>query len=179
MFLVSLLVILIFAIASGVYGALVVTLANASGSLQGVVTVAGSIGGVALLGWLAVRLALAGVMTFAEHHFRLGAAWRLTVGQFWRLLLTLGLTILFAVLVVIMALTLSLILAKVTGGFTMMGQLASPDLSHLTPALALGLLGELLLQLALQTLLIVLVFVIFYAPPAAAYRRLKAQPLDV
>ena len=175
MFLVSLLVIVIFAFASGIYGALVVVVANNSGGLHRAVTVVGSLGGVVLLGWLATRLALAGVMTFAEHHFRLTAAWRLTKGQFWRLLLTLGLTILYAVLVVAAALTLSIILAKITGGFLMMGRLTSPDLSHLTPALALGLLGELLLQMALQTLLIVLVFVIFYAPPAAAYRRLKAH----
>jgi len=175
MFLVSLLVIFIFAMASGIYGALVVVVANNSGGLHRAVTVVGSLGGVVLLGWLAVRLALAGVMTFAEHHFRLWAAWRLTQGQFWRLLLTLGLTILYAVGVVILALLFSLLLAKLTGGFTMMGRLASPDLSHLTPALALGLLGELLLQMALNTLLVVLVFVIFYAPPAAAYRRLKAH----
>lgn len=175
MFLVSLLVIFIFAMASGIYGALVVVVANNSGGLHRAVTVVGSLGGVVLLGWLAVRLALASVMTFAEHHFRLWAAWRLTQGQFWRLLLTLGLTILYAVGVVILALLFSLLLAKLTGGFTMMGRLASPDLSHLTPALALGLLGELLLQMALNTLLVVLVFVIFYAPPAAAYRRLKAH----
>lgn len=174
MFLISLMVIAIFALASGVYGAVVVVVANRAGALHGLVTFVGSIGGVVLLGWLAVRLALAGVMTFAEHHFRLGAAWRLTVGQFWRLLLTLGLTILYAILVVIMALTLSLVLAKVTGGFSLMGELASPDLTNLTPALALRGLGELLLQLALQALLIVMVFVIFYAPSAAAYRRLKA-----
>ena len=174
MFLVSLLVILIFALASGIYGALVVIVANNSGGLHGAVTWVGSIGGAVLLAWLAVRLALASVMTFAEHHFRLGAAWRLTQGQFWRLLLTLALTILYAILVVAAALTLSIILAKLTGGFSLMGALAGPDLTHLTPALALGLLGELLLQMALQTLLIVLVFVIFYAPPAAAYRRLKA-----
>lgn len=175
MFLVSLLVIFIFAIASGLYGAAVILLANASGDLQGVVTKVGSLGGAVLLAWLAVRLALAGVMTFAEHHFRLGAAWRLTKGQFWRLLLSLGLTILFAVLVVIAALTLSLVVAKVTGGLSLLGELASPDMTNLTPGLALAILGELLLQMGLQTLLIVLVFVIFYAPPAAAYRRLKAQ----
>lgn len=174
MFLVSLLVIFIFAIASGLYGALVVVAANASGGLHGVVTRIGSLGGVVLLGWLAVRLALAGVMTFAEHHFRLGAAWRLTKGQFWRLLLTLLLTIAYAVMIVILALVLSLLLAKLTGGFRMMGDLASPDLSNMTRVHALALLGELLLQLTLQTLWIVLVFVIFYAPPAAAYRRLKA-----
>ncbi|HRD27321.1 MAG TPA: hypothetical protein PLO65_03375 [Caulobacter sp.] len=177
MFLVSLLVILIFAVASGLYGAAVVTAANASGRLHGAVTFIGSIGGVILLGWLAVRLALAGVMTFAEHHFRLGAAWRLTVGQFWRLLMTLVLTIFYAVLVVVLALTFSLVLAQVTGGFSLMGELASPDLSNLTPAFALAMLGQLLLQLTLQTLLIVLVFVIFYAPPAAAYRRLKSPPV--
>lgn len=177
MFLVSLLVIFIFAIASGLYGAVVVLLANASGELRGVVTKVGSLGGAVLLGWLAVRLSLAGVMTFAEHHFRLGAAWRLTRDQFWRLLLSLALTILYAVLVVIVALTLSLVVAQVTGGLSLMGELASPDMTNLTPGLALAILGELLLQMALQTLLIVLVFVIFYAPPAAAYRRLKA-PMD-
>ena len=177
MFLISLLVIFIFALASGIYGALVVVISNMSGGLQGLVTKVGAAGGVILLGWLAVRLALAGVMTFAEHHFRLGAAWRLTQGQFWRLLLTLGLTILFAVLVVIAALTLSLVRAQLTGGFHLMGQLASPNLTNLTPAFALAVLGQLLLQMAVQTLLIVLVFVIFDAPPAAAYRRLKAPAL--
>lgn len=175
MFLVSLMVIVLFGLASGAYGAVVVTIAGRAGSLRGLVTFIGSVGGVALLGWLAVRLALAGVMTFAEHHFRLGAAWRLTIGQFWRLLLTLALTILYAILVVIAALTLSLVMATLTGGFSMLGELASPDLTNPTPALALRLLAELLLQLVLQALLIVLVFVIFYAPPAAAYRRLKAR----
>ena len=63
MFLVSLLVIFIFAIASGLYGAVVVIAANASGGLHGLVTKVGSLGGVILLGWLAVRLSLAGVMT--------------------------------------------------------------------------------------------------------------------
>ncbi len=173
MFLVSLLVIFIFAMASGIYGAIVVVAANAAGGLHGVVTFVGSIGGVALLGWLAVRLALAGVMTFAEHHFRLVEAWRLTRGQFWRLLLTLGLTILYAILMVISALTLGLILARLTGGLSLMGALASPDLTNITPVLAVRLLAELLLQMAVQALLIVLIFVIFYAPPAAAYRRLK------
>lgn len=177
MFLVSLLVIFIFAMASGLYGAAVVVAANAAGGLHGVVTWVGSAGGLVLLCWLAVRLSLAGVMTFAEHHFRLGAAWRLTRDQFWRLLLTLGLTIVFAVLIVVVGQTLSLILAKVTGGLSLMGELASPDLTNLTPGLALAVLGELLLQMALQTLLVVLVFVIFYAPPAAAYRRLKT-PVD-
>ncbi|MDP1736376.1 MAG: hypothetical protein Q8L23_02935 [Caulobacter sp.] len=177
MFLVSMLVILIFALASGLYGATVILLANASGNLHSVVTVLGSIGGVVLLGWLAVRLALAGVMTFAEHHFRLGAAWRLTKGQFWRLLLTLGLTFLFAALVVVFAGVFSLVLATLTGGFEMMGALVNPDMTNLTPALAAAILGQLLLQLALQTLLIVLVFVIFYAPPAAAYRQLKTPPV--
>lgn len=176
MFLVSLLVIFIFALASGIYGAAVVLLANASGALHGVVTVLGSVGGVALLGWLAVRLALAGVMTFAEHHFRLGAAWRLTKGQFWRLLLTLVLTFCYAILVVVLAGVFSFGLAMLTGGFQLMGALVDPDLTNLTPGLALAVLGQLLLQLALQTLLIVLVFVIFYAPPAAAYRQLKASP---
>ncbi len=176
MFLVSLLVIVIFALASGVYGAVVITLANASGGLHGVVTVLGSIGGAFLLGWLAVRLALAGVMTFAEHHFRLGAAWRLTQGQFWRLLLSLGLTFLFAILVVAFALGVSLALATLTGGFELLGELVNPDMTDLTPGLALAILGQLLLQLAMSTLLIVLVFVIVYAPPAAAYRRLKATP---
>jgi hypothetical protein len=178
MFLVSLLVILIFALASGLYGATVIMLANASGNLHSLVTVLGSIGGGVLLGWLAVRLALAGVMTFAEHHFRLGAAWRLTKGQFWRLLLMLGLTFLFAILVVAFALGFSLALATLTGGFELLGELVNPDMTNLTPGLAVAILGQLLLQLAMSTLVIVLVFVIFYAPPAAAYRQLKASPVE-
>jgi len=169
----SVVVIVIFALASGLYGIAVVAAANRVGPLHGVVTFAGSIGGAALLAWLMVRLSLAGTMTFAEHHLRLGAAWRLTRGHFWRLLTTLVLSLVYAVIVVVMALSLSFLLAMVTGGFTLLGELASPDLTDMTPGFALAVLGQLLLQLAINTLLIVLVLVIFYAPPAAAYRQLK------
>lgn len=171
---VSLIVLLFFTLVSAVYGLGIVYLTNIAGPFHELVTFVGSFGALALIVWLAVKMSLAGVMTFAERGVRLRAAWRLADGHFWRLLATVALTAVFALIVVTLSFSLSFVLAKLLGGFSLLGELEHPRLGKITPGFALALLGQLLLQLTIQTLLIVLVLVIFYGPPAAAYRTLKA-----
>jgi len=174
LFALSVIVLLFFTLVSGAYGLGLVLLAQTVEPLREVITFLGSIGGLALIVWLGVRLSLAGAMTFADRRIRLLAAWRQTRGQFWPLLWTLGLTIVFVFLVVLLALAFSLVLATLLGGFSLLGELASPDLTDVTPGFALALLGQLLLQLAIQVLLIVLILVIFYAPPCRAEQQISA-----
>lgn len=174
LFALSVMVLLLFTVVSGVYGLGLVLLAQAAGPMREVVTLLGSFGGLALVVWLGVRLSLAGAMTFADRKIRLIAAWRQTRGQFWPLLWTLGLTIAFVLGVVLLAFAFSLLLATLLGGFSLLGELASPDLTDVTPGFALALLGQLLLQLAIQVLLIVLILVIFYAPPCRAEQQISA-----
>ncbi len=174
LFALSVIVLLFFTLVSGAYGLGLVLLAQTVEPLREVITFLGSIGGLALIVWLGVRLSLAGAMTFADRRIRLLAAWRQTRGQFWPLLWTLGLTIVFVFVVVILAFAFSLVLATLLGGFSLLGELASPDLTDVTPGFALALLGQLLLQLAIQVLLIVLILVIFYAPPCRAEQQISA-----
>lgn len=173
-FAVSVAVFLVFGVASAGFGLGVVVLGDLAPALRGPLAAIGSVGGLALIVWLAVRFYLSGAQTFAEGRIRLIASWRLTHGQFWRLAWTVALSVVFALLVVVVAFTVSLLLARVLGGFSLLGELVNPDPGAITQALALTLLGQLLLQLAIQALLIVLVLTIFYAAPAAAYRILKA-----
>lgn len=175
LFALSVIVLFFFTLVSGLYGLALVLVGQLLGPLGEVVTVVGSFGGLALVVWLGVRLSLAGAMTFADRKIRLLAAWRQTRGQFWPLLWTLGLTIAFVIGVMVLAFSVSLILATLLGGFSLLGELASPDLTDVTPGFALALLGQLLLQLAIQVLLIVLVLVIFYAPPCRAEQQISAN----
>lgn len=175
----SVIVLLIFTFASGVYGVALVFLAHYAGPLADAVTFLGSLGGLALVVWLAVRLSLMGAMTFAERRIRLVAAWRMTRGHFWPLLWTLGLSVALILLVVLLSFSLSLLLATLLGGVSLLGELANPDLSNITPGFALAVLGQILLQLAMQTLLIVLILVVFYAPPCRAEQQLAGRaPVD-
>ncbi|HRD45829.1 MAG TPA: hypothetical protein PLF78_05025 [Caulobacter sp.] len=173
LFALSVIVLLVFTVVSGLYGLALVLLAQAVGPLREAITLLGSLGGLALVVWLGVRLSLAGAMTFADRKIRLLAAWRQTEGQFWPLLWTLGLTIIFVIAVVVLAFLLSLLLAMLMGGFSLLGELARPDLTDVTPGFALALLGQLLVQLAIQVLLIVLVLVVFYAAPCRAEQQIS------
>ncbi|MFZ5670629.1 MAG: hypothetical protein ACOY4K_14165 [Pseudomonadota bacterium] len=175
-FAVSVAVFFVFAVASAGFGLGVVVVGDIAPGLRGLLTVVGSAGGLALIVWLAVRFYLSGAQTFAEKRVALIGAWRLTHGQFWRLLWTVALSVVFALIVVTVAFTVSLVLARLLGGFSLLGELVNPDPGAITQGLALKLLGQLLLQLAIQALVIVLVLTIFYAAPAAAYRILKAPP---
>lgn len=175
LFIMSLTLLVLFTLVSTVYGFLVLLLVQAAGPLSDIVAVLGSLGGLAILLWLGVRLSLAGAMTFAQRRIRLIAAWKQTRGQFWPLLWTLCLTAVFIGGVTILAFLLSLLLGMLMGGFSLLGELASPDLTGVSQGVALALLGQLLVQLAIQVLLIVVVLVMFYAPPCRAELQISAE----
>ncbi|ATQ42482.1 hypothetical protein [Caulobacter mirabilis] len=172
----SLVVVFAVAAISAVYGGVVFGLANRlSGFAYGLVTFLASVGGVVLTLWLAVRLSLSAAMTFSQRKVRLWQAWKLTRGHAPRLLAMWGLTVVFVFVVTIVAATLSWVVAGVLGFFTTLAQIDPGNLSHLSPGVALAVLGQLLIQLAIQVLVLVLLLVVAYAPPARAYLQLKDQ----
>lgn len=172
----SLLVVILFAVLSAVYGWVVFGLAHRlEGFAYGLVTFLASVGGVVLTLWLAVRLSLSAAMTFAERKIRIWAAWKQTRGHAPRLLAMWGMTILFVFLVTLLAAAASWAVAALLGGFAMLAQIDPSDLSHVSPGVALALLGQLLIQLAIQVLSLVLLLVVAYSPPARAYQQIKGE----
>lgn len=168
-----LLVVLAFSAASAAYGAVLVFALAQSGPLEWLVGGVGTIGGVALLGWLFVRLSLAGPVAVADDRLKIPTAWRLTFGEFWRLVATLLLSMLFYSGVFLLALCISLLLAKLFGGFSLLGELQEPDGAEITQASAIAGICLIVLQQAIWTLLIVLWVVIFSAAPARALQQLR------
>lgn len=174
--LISLVVVFIIAVISGVYGAAVVAFSQQlDGMLYGFVTFLTSVGGLFLTVWLVARLSLTAAMSFSERRIALWSAWKLTRGHAPGLLAMWGLTILFVFLVTLLAAIASWAVAALLGGFAMLAQLDVQDLSHVSPGVALALLGQLLVQLAIQVLLLVLLLVVAYSPPARAYQQLHGD----
>lgn len=172
----SIIVVVLVAVISGIYGTVVFAAASRlEGFAYGLVTFLTSIGSVALTVWLAIRLSLSAAMTFSERKIRLWEAWKASRGH----LLGLGgmwaLTILFVFAVAVAGAILTGIVASVLNLFGTLAQINSADLIHISPGIALALLGQLLVQLALQVLLLVLLLVVAYAPPARAYQQLTGQ----
>ncbi|ULU27744.1 hypothetical protein [Dyella terrae] len=124
--------------------------------------------------WVAIRLSLAPVMTFAEKEFRLHESWALTKGHAWKLT---GMSAVLAVIAITIALIMECIIIAIVyarlGGFDQahlhaffpQGQIPNvvPLLVALAPALAVGfaLVGPL--------------FAILVAPLASVYRDLSER----
>lgn len=164
-----LIVVLIVPVTTGLYQAAVVFLGRYAGPLSGLVAGLGAIGGLLLVIWLFVRLSLSGAVIFAERRLRIDHAWRMTHGNFWQLLATLLLGVLFFVGVMVASLLVSFLLAKFLGGFSLVGELVGPGPSAISRGEALLLLGQLAIQYAILMLLVVLAAVIFIAAQARAY----------
>jgi hypothetical protein len=128
--------------------------------------------------FFAVRLSLAGVMTFAERRLRVFDSWRLTRGRFWKLLGCYLLTLLLII-------PLYLVMLTVYGGvtFAFMGgdagrtisEIARPDFSsvasYFSPARTI--------YLVLVSGLGAVINAVTYAPAAVVYRSLSgAKPED-
>lgn len=130
--------------------------------------------GLAAIGFLifaAVRLSLAGPMTFAEERLRVFESWGLTRGHFWRLLGAYALAIILVIIVFVLALIIYVaVAAVVTGGdLTAAGQIVQPDADSvaalLTPAMVI--------YIVFGAVLTVVQNAVLYAPPAVAYRQLS------
>lgn len=132
--------------------------------------------GVAGVGvWLALRLSLAPVMSFAQREFRFVEGWRLTEGRTGALL---GLAVLLVVLVIglellIGLLVLAIVVALAAGG--LLDPATSSNLLNIgTPATA-----GLLLLLGIAAAVVAALFsTVFLAPWAEVYRQLE-QPAAV
>ena len=122
--------------------------------------------------FVAVRLSLAGALTFAAGQVRVRRSWSLTRGRFWSLV---GAYFLALVLAVIVNLLLFVILAAVSvmfgGGLTAAGDMMQPDMSSLAAFFKPAAVIRTLLSgiPAVMTLLIV------FGPGPSVYRELYGE----
>ncbi|HEX6866129.1 MAG TPA: hypothetical protein VF122_02750 [Caulobacteraceae bacterium] len=121
--------------------------------------------------FVAVRLSLAGPMTFAERRLRVFESWTLTRGHFWRLAGTYVLAVALALVVALLAMVIYMALAAVAAGgdLSRVGQVFAPDMSSLGAYFTLGMILYLLFSAAVSAVWNAVV----YAPPAFAYRDLS------
>lgn len=168
-----LIIVLIFSVASGLYSVVTMFALSLSGPVEWLVGVVATLGGLALVGWLFVRLTLAGPVAVADERLDIRGAWMLTRGEFWRLVATLLLSILFYGGVLLLALVFSLLSTRLLGGFSLLGELSQPSASHITQGEALAGIGLIVLQQAIITLLIVLWVVVFCAAPARVLQQIR------
>lgn len=140
-----------------------------AGALIGVLL---AIIGAVVMIWVAVRLSLALPMTFAEKRIRIFESWTLTKGRFWSLLGMYLLAFVFALLVNLLGgLIASALAAVIGGGIDVLAQLKAPDLAALDRRLLFAFGASALVNVVMNALMLAVV----YAPPAAAYRALKAE----
>lgn len=138
-----------------------------AGALLGVVIGLAAMG---LFIFVGVRLSLAGPMTFAEGRLRIFESWKLTRGNFWRLLGAYVLAVILMLVVFLLALIIFAAVATLAMGGDMatVGKVFQPDTTsigaYFTPAMLIYLVFGALLS-ALQN-------AVLYAPPAVAYRQL-------
>lgn len=124
-----------------------------------------------LLLYVAVRLSLAPVITFAERRISVFDSWALTKGQFWKLLGAYVLAIASVVVVLLLAMVIFMAIAAILAGgdIASVGKIFSPDLSSVAayytpPMVAYTIFGGFLNALY---------FAVLVSPAAVAYRALK------
>lgn len=116
--------------------------------------------------WVGVRLSLVTPMTFDTRRVAFRSAWRLTRGRFWPLFGMIVISVIFYVMVWVLAFVLTVIIVAVAGG-----EQAIQDVSALSIVAAIAAL----LTIVMQSLLQVLQIVMIYAPFAVAYRQISAE----
>ncbi|MDP1633019.1 MAG: hypothetical protein Q8L66_16515 [Caulobacter sp.] len=168
---VNLIVMVCFSIIAAIYGVAIMQASHLVGAGGNLVTTLGLAGGAVLVVWAGIRLSLAPAMTFADRRIRLIGAWTFTHGHFWRLAGMWLMTLVFSFLIAVFSAAVALLVLKLFGGLDRIGQI---EAGGLTPTAAVAALAFVAIQLSLQMLQLVLLAVTAYAPPAAAYRSLKA-----
>lgn len=131
---------------------------------------------IAGLVFFAVRLSLAGVMTFAERRLRVFESWRLTKGRFWRLLGCYGLAVVLMLPIYMVMMTLYFAITFAFSGGDVgraMGEIAQPDMTSLAAYFSPARVVYFLLAGAMGGVL----NAVMYAPAAAVYREIAdTQP---
>lgn len=153
---------------AGLLAAAAGALGGAAEALLGVLILLAALG---FIVFVAVRLSLAGPMTFAEQRLRVFESWTLTRGNFWRLLGAYVLAIVLALVVALLALVIYFALAAISvgGDLSQVGKVFAPDTTTLgayfTPAMIIYLIFAAFLS-AVQNAVV-------YAAPAVVYRELS------
>ncbi len=173
------LMLLIFALALGVYLAAILAAVAIGGVVAlaakpavglAVVLCALAAGGAAI--FLAVRLSLASAQTFATGKVSLFGSWTLTRGRFWPILGTYILSGAFAAVVYLLWFVLSFAVVAAIGGVGAVAGAMEPNLSSLTAFLT----PVALVRTVLGAIVTALVWPVLGAPPAVIYQRLTARP---
>lgn len=140
----------------------------AAPGLGGWIVDGGALATVCLELWIAVRLSLTAVHTFAEGRFHIVGYWRLTRGYFWRLAASYAI-----VFVEIVAVVLALAVAAILSSWvaTMVGAPHGVDAGRRAILLALALVAALM-----SAIFFVVPTVIVFACQAFAYREIISRP---
>jgi hypothetical protein len=144
-----------------------------TGAMVGIVLVVllGYLLVIAGLVFFAVRLSLAGVMTFAERRLRVFESWRLTKGRFWRLLGCYGLAVVLMLPIYMVMMTLYFAVTFAFSGGDVgraMGEIAQPDMTSVAAYFNPARIVYLVLAGAMGGVL----NAVMYAPAAAVYREI-------
>ena len=147
------------------------------GGLAPLIDVLAALAALGVVLWGAVRLSLAGPLTFATREIHVFRSWPLTRGQFWPLLGTyviawaMGFVVMLVAAVMFAALLSAVILA--TGGsIETVGKLMQPD----TSSVATFFTPAMLLSQVFSAVLRTVFFTVVLAPPAMAYAALAGRP---
>lgn len=123
-----------------------------------------------LLFFAAVRLSLAPVMTFAEERITVFESWRLTKGQFWKLVGAYALAIASVVVVLMLATVIFMAIAAIAAGgdIAAVATIFTPDLSSVGSYFTVPMIAYTIFGAFLNAFY----YAVLVAPAAVAYREL-------
>jgi hypothetical protein len=123
-----------------------------------------------LLFFVAVRLSLAPVMTFAEQKICVFESWNLTKGQFWRLVGAYVLAVASVVVVLVLAMVIFMAVAAIAAGgdIASVSKIFTPDLSSVGAYFTLPMIAYTIFGAFLNAFY----YAVLVAPAAVAYREL-------
>ena len=142
-------------------GFVAIALAEYGGPVSGVI-----VGGIVatVIFWIGIRLSLATPMTFQMRHMSLFAAWNLTRGRFWPMCGTVGLSIIFYIMVWVLVTVIWFTGVMIAGGPEALSQ-GGTQLAIIGGSIAF------ILSMLLQIVQLVMI----YAPFAVAYQQLHGD----
>ncbi len=148
--------------------------ASVMGGMGGFVGLAVGLFATGLLVYIAVRLSLAPVITFAEQRLAVFDSWRLTHGQFWKLLGTYALALFMVCVVLLLAMLIFVAVAAILAGGDMdtASAIFAPDLTSVGAYFKPMQIA----YTAFGALLSALYYTVIGAPAAMAYLALHGQP---